>query len=159
MLGSQNFVEQMRPSLEQKADLKEIPRAQRLLHRLGLKALFTKATRRNKAIRQAHQAHGYSMADIARHAGVHYSTVNKVIKGHCIWDVKTRPVCRVRPSCAAHTLPPMPTKTPPPSFSGALRCRSSLHPAWQWSWRPSQGLRQDAARRRPATRAPGRAPF
>lgn len=41
MLGSQNFVEQMRPSLEQKADLKEIPRAQRLLHRLGLKALFS----------------------------------------------------------------------------------------------------------------------
>ena len=86
MLGSQDFVEQMRPLLEQKANMKEIPRGQRLLHRPGLKVVFTKATRRDKAtrdeaIRQAHQAHGYSMADIARHAGVHYSTVSKVIKG------------------------------------------------------------------------------
>ena len=86
MLGSQAFIEQMRPLLEQKADLKEIPRAQRLLHRPSLKAVFTKAIQRDKAsrdeaIRKAHHAHGYSMADIARHAGVHYSTVSKVIKG------------------------------------------------------------------------------
>ena len=86
MLGSQAFIEQIRPWLEQKADLKEIPRAQRLLHRPNLKKVFANATLRGKslrdeAIREAHQAHGYSMADIARHAGLHYSTVSKVIKG------------------------------------------------------------------------------
>jgi lambda repressor-like predicted transcriptional regulator len=36
---------------------------------------------RDQALRQAHQDHGYSMAAIAAQAGVHYSTVSKVIQG------------------------------------------------------------------------------
>lgn len=86
LLGSDVFVEKMRPLLEQREELKEIPRAQRLLHRTELKRIFTKAVQsdkalRDEAIRKAFLEFGYSMAAIARHAGVHYSTVSKIIKG------------------------------------------------------------------------------
>lgn len=86
LLGSEAFVEKIRPLLEGKDEIKEIPRAQRLLHRPSLRKLFTKAVQsdkalRDEAIRKAYLDYGYTMATIARHAGVHYSTVSKVIKG------------------------------------------------------------------------------
>ncbi|MDP3483270.1 MAG: transposase [Sulfuricella sp.] len=86
LLGSEAFVEKMRPLLECAYDLKEIPRTQRLLHRPSLERMFTIAVQddkvlRNEAIRKAFLDYGYSMATIARHVGVHYSTVSKVIKG------------------------------------------------------------------------------
>ena len=86
LLGSDAFVEKMRPLLEGARDLKEIPRTQRLLNRPSLARMFTKAVRSEKvlrdgAIRKAYLDDGYTMAAIARHAGVHYSTVSKVIKG------------------------------------------------------------------------------
>ena len=85
LLGQEAFAEKMRPMLEGKETLKEIPRSQRLLHRPSLQTLFAKEVRgdkkaRDKAIRQAH-ACAYSMAAIAKQAGVHYSTVSKIIKG------------------------------------------------------------------------------
>ncbi len=86
LLGTANFVEQMRPLLENKDKLKEIPRIQRLLHRPSLSEMFTAKVRndkatRDQAMRLAYQVHGYSMAAIAAQVGVHYSTVSKVIKG------------------------------------------------------------------------------
>ena len=86
LLGSEAFVEKMRPLLEGVRDLKEIPRTQRLLHRPTLGRMFTKAIQgdkvlRDAAIRKAYLDYGYSMAAIARDAGLHYSTVSKVIKG------------------------------------------------------------------------------
>jgi REP element-mobilizing transposase RayT len=86
LLGSEAFVEKIRPLLDGKGELKEIPRSQRLLHRPCLTALFTEAVRSDKqsrdaSIRTAYCDYGYGMAEIARHAGVHYSTVSKVIKG------------------------------------------------------------------------------
>lgn len=86
LLGTASFVEKIRPLLEDKDQLTEIPRAQRLLHRPSLKKLFTREVRgdkmmRDKAMRQAYLEYGYSMAAIANAAGVHYSTVSKIIKG------------------------------------------------------------------------------
>jgi len=86
LIGSEAFVERMRPLLEDKSDLKKVPRHHRWAHRPGLKALFPKAVRaakpaRDKAIRRAHRQYGYTQAAIARAAGIHYSTVSKVIKG------------------------------------------------------------------------------
>ena len=86
LLGAETFAETLRPMLEGKGHLKEIPLAQRMLHRPGLKSLFTKATQPDKAtrdvaIRKAYLEFGYSMAAIARYAGVHYSTVSKIISG------------------------------------------------------------------------------
>ena len=52
----------------------------------SLTKLFAKEVRgdkmiRDKTVRQAYLECGYSMATIAGHAGVHYSTVRKIIKG------------------------------------------------------------------------------
>ena len=86
LLGSESFVDTMRPLLEEKHPLKEIPRAQRLLHRPSLRQLFPRVVRddkvlRDTSIRQAYLDYGYSMAAIATHAAVHYSTVSKIVKG------------------------------------------------------------------------------
>ena len=72
--------------LEGKSELKEFPQAQRLMNRPALKTLFparvkASKTLRDEAICRACVEHGYSMADIARKAEVHYSTVSRVIKG------------------------------------------------------------------------------
>ena len=86
LLGSEAFVDKMRPLLEGKGELKEIPHAQRWAHRPGLKNLFSARVRQDKAardvaMRRACLEYGYTMAAVAREAGVHYSTVSKVIKG------------------------------------------------------------------------------
>ena len=86
LLGSELFVDTMRPLLEEKQPLKEIPRGQRLLHRPSLTQLFTKVVRADKRlrdaiIRTASVDCGYSMATIANHADIHYSTVSKIVKG------------------------------------------------------------------------------
>lgn len=85
LLGSERFAEQMRPLLEGADALKEVPRMQRRLLRPSLKVLFAGRVRgdkilRDAAIRKALE-YGYSMAAIAEHAGLHYSTVSKIIKG------------------------------------------------------------------------------
>jgi len=71
--------------LEAKGALKEIPRAQRWAHRLGLKSLFTARVRQDKPARDAAMSqacvdYGYTMEVVAGEAGVHCSTVSKVIK-------------------------------------------------------------------------------
>ncbi|MBX3305064.1 MAG: transposase [Nitrospira sp.] len=86
LLGSESFVDSMRPLLDEKQTLKEIPRGQRLLHRPSLTQLFPKGVRADKrvrdlTIRTACVDYGYSMATIANHAGIHYSTVSKIVKG------------------------------------------------------------------------------
>lgn len=86
LLGPESFVERMTALLEGKGELREIPRSQRMAHRPSLKSLFPKAVRNDKpardaAIREAHGEHGYTMAEIGRAAGVHYSTVSRVIMG------------------------------------------------------------------------------
>jgi len=86
LLGSEEFVSKMLPLLEDKGEIMEIPRHQRLAHRPDLNALFPKAIRmdkaaRDEAIRRAYTEYGYTMAAIAREIGMHYSTVSKIIKG------------------------------------------------------------------------------
>lgn len=86
LLGSEGFVENLRSHIQEKDDLTEVPRAQRLAHRPDLAAMLTEGVktnkvRRDKAIRKAYLEYHYSMAAIAREAGIHYSTVSKVIKG------------------------------------------------------------------------------
>ena len=86
LLGSEQFVSGLQPLLVDAGDLKELPRAQRLIGRPSLKALFSARARsikaaRDEAMRKACLEYGYSMADVAREVGVHYSTVSRVIKG------------------------------------------------------------------------------
>src|SRR5450756_1183558 len=86
LLGSDAFVAKMRPLLEDKGALKNIPHAQRWAHRPGLKSLFSARVRQDKPQRDAaiHRAcleYGYTMTAVAREACIHHSTVSKVIKG------------------------------------------------------------------------------
>ena len=81
-LGSQQFVERM--ARERPADVSsEISRIDRLAGRPVMATLFAPdvvadRARRNSAIREAHRSHGYSLAEIARHLGLHYSTVSRI---------------------------------------------------------------------------------
>ena len=86
LLGRDQFVNELQPLLDATNGLREFPRAQRLMNRPALEALFPghiKASKalRDDAIRKACIEYGYSMAEIARTAGVHYSTVSRVVKG------------------------------------------------------------------------------
>ncbi len=86
LLGGEQFVNKLQPLLDEASGFKEFPRAQRLMNRPALEALFPFGAKANKtvrdeAIRKACLAYGYSLAEIARAAGVHYSTVSRVLKG------------------------------------------------------------------------------
>ena len=86
LLGSDPFVNELKSLLEASGGLQEFPRAQRLMNRPTLDALFPDHVKARKALRDdaIHKAcvdFSYSMADIARAAGVHYSTVSRVLKG------------------------------------------------------------------------------
>ena len=83
ILGSEQFAKRMLPEAKAPAQWSEVPRRERFASRPELVSLFAPETvrdrgRRNAAIVRAHTLHGYSLADIARHLGLHYSTVSRV---------------------------------------------------------------------------------
>lgn len=85
LLGSDVFAERMRPLLAQRPISSEVPRVERLAARPTLDALLPSEeardpARRNAAILDAHLRHGYTLADIARHFGLHYSTVSRIYR-------------------------------------------------------------------------------
>ncbi len=88
ILGSRKFLEKLKPALKEKTGLTEIPKEQRLAFRPPLSEIFPpnaqKATRekRNRAIHEAHLENGYSLAAIARHLGLHYSTISRIVNSH-----------------------------------------------------------------------------
>jgi REP element-mobilizing transposase RayT len=82
-LGSEQFAERMVHALQPAEISTEVRRADRLAGRPALAALFPPQTaddrnHRNVAIVQAHATYGYSLAEIARHLGLHYSTVSRI---------------------------------------------------------------------------------
>ncbi len=86
LLGCDHFVNDLQPLLDATRGFGEIPRSQRLINRPTLEVLFAAEVEaskalRDEAIRKACAEYGYSMAEIARAAGVHYSTVSRVMKG------------------------------------------------------------------------------
>ena len=86
VLGTDHFVHNIRCQIEEKGDLTELPRAQKIVHRPSLESIFSESVRSNKIerdalIRQTYLEYRYSMAAIARVVGIHYSTVGKIISG------------------------------------------------------------------------------
>jgi REP element-mobilizing transposase RayT len=84
LLGAKAFDERLEPSLRERRPIKEITRKQRFAARPPLGALFGarvlgSLSRRNEAIRRAHLEHGYSLSDIGRVVGLHYSTVSRIV--------------------------------------------------------------------------------
>ncbi|MDH5740652.1 MAG: transposase [Nitrospira sp.] len=84
LLGSERFIARLAPGLRDKRSLKEIPRRQRFAGRPSLGQLFSSRsradrTRRNETICQAHLEHGYSLVEIGRAVGLHYSTISRLV--------------------------------------------------------------------------------
>jgi REP element-mobilizing transposase RayT len=85
ILGTEEFIEKIRPALEDGSLLMEIPKRERLVFRPSLERLLGKENgetrqERNEAILSAHLEYGYSLSEIARHLGLHYTTISKIVK-------------------------------------------------------------------------------
>ncbi len=71
--------------LKDKSELAEIPKRKRFVFRSSLEQLLpvgeksTKANR-NQAIQAAHIDYGYTLSEIARHLGLHYVTISRIVK-------------------------------------------------------------------------------
>lgn len=86
ILGDRDFVKNLKERVEKKRDDTNIPKYQRTACRPDLKDLLDPLTTsmkntRDEAVRTAYTVHGYSQIDIARHLGIHNSTVFRIIKG------------------------------------------------------------------------------
>jgi len=83
LLGSEGFVNTIKPLLRKQDSIKEIPRIQRKVTRPPLKRILAVSpstkTKRDDAIRTAHLKHGYTLTEISRYLDLHYTTVSKVI--------------------------------------------------------------------------------
>ena len=87
ILGGREFIEKISPWLKDKSGLTEIPKRERFAFRPTLTDLLSRQTitskeERNKAIVTAHLEYGYSLSEIARHLGLHYTSISKILKRH-----------------------------------------------------------------------------
>ena len=84
LLGLEGFAQALKDHVAGKQQLREVPKAQRLMGRLSLKKLFEEPgggkAKRDRRITEAVYKHGYSQIEVARHLELHYSTVSRLIK-------------------------------------------------------------------------------
>lgn len=84
ILGTERFVEAMTQIIENKEEMKEVPRVQRYVGRPTLKDLFNTKDQTDKdALRLSMRVaycHGYTMKEIGDHLGIHYATVSRALK-------------------------------------------------------------------------------
>jgi putative transposase len=82
LLCNEEFAERLGKQMEGKQDLGEIPRSQRHANRPSLEMLFKAVQNieeRNRIIVEAVEKHGYRQGEIAKHIGIHYSTISKIV--------------------------------------------------------------------------------
>ena len=80
-LGSEEFVLKMQAQIEHKPALDEIPRAQRRVMTQPLPE-FEQRYDRNEGMARAYLSGQHTMAAIAKHFAVHYSTVSRAVKDY-----------------------------------------------------------------------------
>jgi REP element-mobilizing transposase RayT len=85
ILGGKEFIEKIMPMLKEKSQLTEIPKRERFAFRPSLEQLLPVGeqnikTKRNQAIQAAHIDYGYTLSEIARHLGLHYVTISRIVK-------------------------------------------------------------------------------
>ena len=83
LLGDDEFVSEIEPFLKQVKEAKEVPRKQRFANRPELVGLFEDIgdkpkELRNQMIREAHLRYGYTLVEIGKVLGLHYSTISKI---------------------------------------------------------------------------------
>ncbi len=84
-LGTDKFIKQLSGLLDEKENIKEVPRPQRYVARPSLRELFKgkKGEERkaeDKTIYTVYVRYGYTMKEIAEHLGFHYATISRAIK-------------------------------------------------------------------------------
>ena len=84
LLGDDKFVVRLEPYLKDVQEVREVPRVQRFVNRPLLEELFRdikgkSKSIRNKMIREVHLSYGYMLVEIARVAGLHYTTVSRIV--------------------------------------------------------------------------------
>lgn len=85
LLGSQEFIEQMTVSFLTKGRRKEdVPKWQRHIKRPPIEEVFkgidSKSDKqRNKKIKEAHAKYGYTLKDIGKALGMHYTSISRII--------------------------------------------------------------------------------
>jgi putative transposase len=80
-LGSEAFVKKMQAHIEKRPSPDEIPRAQRRMLTQSL-ADFEQRYDRSEAMARAYMSGQHTMAAIAEHFGVHYSTVSRTVASY-----------------------------------------------------------------------------
>ena len=80
-LGSEAFVKNMQAQIEKRPTLEEIPRAQRRALTRPLNE-FAERYPRNEAMARAYLSGQHTLAEIARHFGVHYATVSRAVRAY-----------------------------------------------------------------------------
>jgi len=83
LLGSDGFVDRLKPLLSDYQMLKEVPRRERLAARPSLEELFADVhdkAERDHGIHDAVRAHEYTLQAVADHLGLHSSTISTIAK-------------------------------------------------------------------------------
>lgn len=80
-LGSDRFIKNMQGLIDEKPNLAEIPRMQRRAISQPL-STFAEQFPRNQAIALAYLSGQHTMAAVAAHFGVHYTTVSRIVSNH-----------------------------------------------------------------------------
>jgi len=84
-LGTAEFIEELREKTEGKRDVQEHPRFQRMAARPALEKILSRERPGGrvglaKQVREAHVSYGYTLAEIAKYLGIHYSTAGRLLK-------------------------------------------------------------------------------
>ena len=81
LMGSDDFVQELSPYLHGMEHQREIPRSQRLIARPSLQSLIADVASkadRNQKIYEATRQYEYTLAQLAEHLGLHYSTISRI---------------------------------------------------------------------------------
>ena len=86
LLGDEDFVDGFIDYLRKHKDVLEIPKSQRYAARPGLEKIFKESilrdrAKRDLAIREAVERHGYTQRAVADHLGMHFTYVSRILSG------------------------------------------------------------------------------
>jgi putative transposase len=85
ILGGEEFVVGLADYLKKYREVPEIPKSQRYVNRPTLEKILQEdiirdKRKRNRKIAEAAFKHGYNQSEIARHLGLHYSTISNLLR-------------------------------------------------------------------------------
>ena len=81
-LGNEKFVEDMLLLVDGDKELSEVPSSQRTMKPKLIEYYETKYLDRNLAIVKAYEGGGYTLQEVGKYFGLHYSTISGIVKNH-----------------------------------------------------------------------------